>query len=274
MRKPDINFTRRLQEWLNTPKDERDIKAGAEMMLQLNRNRALYNSVMARPDRFHSKLEYELRKFLRIRLDNMTLDEVTALEDKVLPAAEEIVENPPLISTDDELPERERAVGRRKDHDSLPPRIKALFDDNFEVYKTVKHLFEECKAMNGLKPCDRYDKVQQLAAAESRYRKNLNEYDAYDAASAAPEPHELTEEEKAEAELTAKRINAARKSLSTYKKVAEESGGDDALRTTAIGKMQLAVNTLVECNANFSDDYKAELTALGIEFGEAAVTNA
>lgn len=266
MRKPDINFTRRMQEWLNAPKEERDIKAGADMMLQLNRNRALYNSIMVRPDRFHAKLEYELRKFLRIRLDNMTLDEVDTLESKVLPAAQEVVDNPPVLSSDDELPSGDRAVGRRKDHDSLPPRVQALFDDNLEVYKTVKHLFEECKAMNGLKPCDRYDKVQQLAAAEARYRKNLNEYDAYDAASAAPEPRELTDEEKAEAELTAKRINAARKSLSKYKKIAEEAGGDTELLFTAIGKMQLAVKTLVECNANFTDDYKAELVALGVEF--------
>lgn len=255
-----------MQRWLNTPKEERDIREGADMMLSLNRNRALYNSILRRPAQFHAKLEYELRKFLRIRLDNMTLAQVADIEKQVMPSAQEVVDNPPVISTDDEIPDGTHATGRRKDHDSLPPRIQALFDDNFEVYKTVKQLFEECKAMNGLKPCDRYDKVQQLAAAEARYRKNLNEYDAYDAATAAPEPRELTEEEKAEAELTAKRINAARKSLSKYKKIADEAGDDTELRITAIGKMQLAVKTLVECNANFTDDYKAELVALGVEF--------
>jgi len=266
MRKPDINFTAAMQRWLNNPKEERDIREGADMMLSLNRNRALYNSILRRPAQFHAKLEYELRKFLRIRLDNMTIAQVADLENKVMPSAQEIVDNPPVISTDDEIPDGTHATGRRKDHDSLPDDIKALFDNNFEVYKTVKHLFEECKSMNDLKPCDRYDKVQQLAAADARYRNNLALYDAYNPDDSTPQPRPLTEEEKAEAAETAKTINAARKSLSKYKKIAISAGDDADLMANALAKMQKAVDTLIECNASFTDDYKAELAALGVSF--------
>lgn len=33
--------------------------------------------------------------------------------------------------------------GRREDHESLPPNIKALFDDNLNHLLEVKRLFEE-----------------------------------------------------------------------------------------------------------------------------------
>lgn len=120
--------------------------------------------------------------------------------------------------------------------------------------------------MNDLKPCDRYDKVQQLAAADARYRNNLALYDAYNPDDSTPQPRPLTEEEKAEAAETAKTINAARKSLSKYKKIAISAGDDADLMANALAKMQKAVDTLIECNASFTDDYKAELAALGVSF--------
>ena len=48
MTKLDKSLTNRLQQWLDTPPAERDLKEGATMMLQLNHNRALYNSAMQR----------------------------------------------------------------------------------------------------------------------------------------------------------------------------------------------------------------------------------
>jgi len=261
----DPKLTGLLQKWLDTPRERRDIRAGADLMLRLNRNRALYNSIMRRPDSLHDKLEYELKKYLRIRLDNHTLEQVAAIEKKTMPSAAEIVENPPVLSSDDELPVGTHATGRRADHDSLPDNVKALFDENFDVYKTVKHLFEECKAMNHLKPCDRYDTVQRLAAADERYRRNLEKYDAY-----RPEPSEVSEsgtaeEDEAEALARSRRIGAARKTLSKYKKIAQ-SETDAARRAEAIDKMQAAVNVLVSCNAVFTEEYRAELVSLGIDF--------
>ena len=42
----DEKLTLQIQEWLNTPTDDRNIAVGAELMLKLNRNRILYQNVM------------------------------------------------------------------------------------------------------------------------------------------------------------------------------------------------------------------------------------
>lgn len=121
----DHKLTEQISAWLNTPRQQRDIAEGAMMMLRLNNNRFLYANILRRPEKFHDKLEYELRKHLRIRLDNMIMDDVARLETHVIPAAEQTLASPPAtISTDDELPEAKIARGRRADHDSLPVSVQ------------------------------------------------------------------------------------------------------------------------------------------------------
>ena len=83
----DNKITEQLTEWLNTPRENRDIPAGAMMLLRLNNNRFLYANILRRPDKFADKLEYELRKHLRIRLDGLTRADVIKLEAQVIPAA-------------------------------------------------------------------------------------------------------------------------------------------------------------------------------------------
>lgn len=108
----DNKLTQQIADWLNTPRAQRDINDGAMMLLRLNNNRFLYANILRRPDKFADKLEYELRKHLRIRLDNMTMADVVRLEAQVIPAAEKTLAIPPaVISTDDELPEAKVARG-------------------------------------------------------------------------------------------------------------------------------------------------------------------
>ena len=76
----DNKLTQQITDWLNTPRERRDIGAGAMMLLRLNNNRFLYANIMRRPEKFADKLEYELRKHLRIRLDNMTMADVVRLK--------------------------------------------------------------------------------------------------------------------------------------------------------------------------------------------------
>ena len=76
------------------------------------------------------------------------------------------------------------AKGKREDHDSLPPEIQALWDDNAAIYKRLKDKFEECKSLNDKPACDRYlEHPQQacavygrrlLAASPRQIRKNLD----------------------------------------------------------------------------------------------------
>ena len=134
----DNKLTESIKKWLDTAPNERDIIAGATMLLQLNRNRAMFNTITRKPEREADRLEYELRKHLRIRLDNMTVADVANMDKKVIPSAKEVLETLPVVSTDDEIPEARSARGRRQDHDSLPAHIQALYDNNINLYKKIK----------------------------------------------------------------------------------------------------------------------------------------
>ena len=201
------------------------------MLLKLNNNRFLYANIMRRPDKYADKVEYELRKHLRIRLYNMTNADVVRLEAKVIPAAKQTLASPPaVVSTDAELPKANVARGRRADHDRLPAEVQALWDKNFTLYQTIKDLFERLKAMEKAQPCDRYEYLKLLDDADKQYRANLENYDNYVAPSApsassptstaakAKSPTENAEDSTSR-DTDYRKINAARKTLSKYKKV-------------------------------------------------------
>ena len=75
-----------MQAWLNAEKHDRESVAhGAEMVLKLTRNMSMYQTIMRRPERFESKVRYELQKFLPMRLENMTTQDVKLLDAELSP---------------------------------------------------------------------------------------------------------------------------------------------------------------------------------------------
>ena len=75
-----------MQAWLNAEKHDRESVAhGAEMVLKLTRNMSMYQTIMRRPERFESKVRYELQKFLPMRLENMTTQDVKLLDAEPTP---------------------------------------------------------------------------------------------------------------------------------------------------------------------------------------------
>ena len=290
MKNLDPVLTRQLQDWLNTPADKRDVIAGATLYLQLSRNRALYNSVIRNPAKFHAKLEYELRKYLRIRLDRMAAADIVRLEGEVMPAVEETVGLPP-ISTDDEFPGASVAKGRRPDHDSLPADIRDLWDSNADRYRRIVLLFNELKAMSDAAPCDRYEKLKILAELDKTYRANLERYDSYSLSdaeasetpssdpslepssgfpSAVPEvlqegsPVGPSEDPAASGADVARQINAARKAVSSAKKTLSELPADDPKAAALRTRIQESVSVIRSLGGGFSDRQTSELAALGV----------
>lgn len=83
--KLDPAFTQQVQDYLAQPIEQRDLQRGAELMLQMNRNRSLHRHILRRGDSV--RLERELIKYLRIRLDGLTRREVYFLEKETLPAS-------------------------------------------------------------------------------------------------------------------------------------------------------------------------------------------
>ena len=248
----DHKFTEKIRTWLNTPVNERSIEEGATMLLQLNRNRILHQNIIRRGVRMMPKLEYELKKHLRIRDDGKTLHEVVAMEKVIMPAVEQLVTKP----------EAEHA-GKRADHDELPEEVQQLWDGNFERYTKIKALFEELKAMEKMQPCDRYEKLKLLDEAEKAYREALTTYDSYVKEDNFPTK---TEEQPVDPAELATQIGNARKYISEgkgkLKKLIDE--GNEAKAATLREKIVERVRTIQQAGAPISDDTFAELSELGI----------
>ena len=248
----DHKFTEKIRTWLNTPVNERSIEEGATMLLQLNRNRILHQNIIRRGVRMMPKLEYELKKNLRIRDDGKTLHEVVAMEKVIMPAVEQLVTKP----------EAEHA-GKRADHDELPEEVQQLWDGNFERYTKIKALFEELKAMEKMQPCDRYEKLKLLDEAEKAYREALSAYDSYVKEDNFPIK---TEEQPVDPAELATQIGNARKYISEgkgkLKKLIDE--GNEAKAATLREKIVERVRTIQQAGAPISDDTFAELSELGI----------
>ena len=248
----DHKFTEKIRTWLNTPVNERSIEEGATMLLQLNRNRILHQNIIRRGVRMMPKLEYELKKHLRIRDDGKTLHEVVAMEKVIMPAVEQLVTKP----------EAEHA-GKRADHDELPEEVQQLWDGNFERYTKIKALFEELKAMEKMQPCDRYEKLKLLDEADKAYREALSAYDSYVKEDNFPIK---TEEYPVDPAELATQIGNARKYISEgkgkLKKLIDE--GNEAKAATLREKIVERVRTIQQAGAPISDDTFAELSELGI----------
>lgn len=257
----DNKITEQLTEWLNTPRENRDIATGAMLLLRLNNNRFLYANILRRPDKFADKLEYELRKHLRIRLDGLTRADVVKLEAQVIPAAKKTLASPPaVISTDDELPEAKVATGRRADHDLLPPEVQALWDNNLQLYKTIKNVFEQLKTMEKAQPCDRYEYLKILDDADRKYRANLEQYDHYVIGS---EPVAAATDN-TNSDEAQRKINAARKTLTKYKKILAKANISDERATTARQKIISCIDTIRENGGVVGAAVTADLKKLGI----------
>ncbi len=257
-----------MQGWLNTEPAERDLLKGAEMVLKLTRNRILFQNISRNPQKFASKIEYELNKYLKIRLDRKTIQDVVQMDKVLVPSVEKTLETfkPAEISSDGDVPqEAVIAKGKREDHDSLPEEIRQLWESNKDIYFRLKETFETLKTMRDTLPCDRYEYLKQLEELDTKYRDNMNKYDHY----------KLGEQEGTGAEgespedpaEMAKKVCAARGYLSdNKKKLAELKEADDLAKyEKLLAKMQAKYDFLISTGNNVSDDQVKALQDLGLK---------
>lgn len=276
--KTDRKLTARIQAWLEAPQhtDSADIVAGATMLLQCNRNHAMFNQIVRNPIRYVDKIKYELGKFLPARLDDMTREDVIALSNEIMPVVSAAVEAEPLEDNlcaveNLDLPLRR---GVRPDHDSLPPEIQQLWTDNAERWKRIKQLYETCRSIG--KPCERYTHLVALKESWYKYKEDMNAYDDF-----VPAPTDATEDSAAapvDAAELARDINNARsyisKNTDALVKLAGEAAADNAdEKTTGAfsklkAKVQERVTLLVSNGQAIGDDIKSRLQPVGISFGD------
>ena len=186
----DDRLTQDIRLWLDSPQEQRSLEQGAEMLLRLNRNRYMHAQILRR--RNFAKLEYELQKHLRIRLEGLTTREVALMEQEALPKIEESLaqgqplpnteEAQPTISTDGDQPEGVFR-GRRADHDTLPEDIQARYSENLSLLQKMRALHAKLAVLstaNATCPdSERYPFLKELIELDKRYHANWKAYDSF-----------------------------------------------------------------------------------------------
>lgn len=171
----NLELTPKIKEWLDTPADQRDIAAGAELLLRVNRNRILYNNIMRNPAKHAPTLEYHLQKILKQRLIDTTHEEVARMMATVDGIAEQ---HGFSRSTRSEFQR-----GKRADHDMLPPEVQQLYIDNADIMRRMRDAHTRLRMINSTNSTcpdsDRYPLAKDIIKLDLQYRDNWNLYDHY-----------------------------------------------------------------------------------------------
>ena len=126
-------------------------------------------------------IEYQLRKYLPQRLQQVTHEEVERMSKEAAKIAEE--HHLDTIRKSAKTPPEEWKKGKREDHDSLPEEIQALYAENL----TILHRMREChlqarKITLNPSSCpdgDIYPFVKELITRDKQYHTNWQTYDEY-----------------------------------------------------------------------------------------------
>lgn len=171
----NLELTPKIKEWLDTAPEARDIQAGAELLLRINRNRILYNNIIRNPTRHAATLEYHLKKILKQRLIDTTHKEVTQMMAQV-----DGIANQRGLTRE---PRSEFQRGKRADHDMLPPEVQQLYVENADIMRRMREANTRLRMINSTNSTcpdsDRYPLAKEIISLDLQYRDNWNLYDHY-----------------------------------------------------------------------------------------------
>ena len=172
----------KVKEWLDANPDERDLAAGALLVLQLTNNRIMYQNFMRRPKQYASRIEYELKKKYQFYLQQLTHEQVMEMGKQV-----------EVISKEHNLPNEheEFKKGKRADHDALPVEIQALYAQNLSIMQQMRRLHMQLQLLsveNSTCPdSERYPFLKELIALDKQYHANWERYDHFKVGEPLPE---------------------------------------------------------------------------------------
>jgi len=162
----DLNeFKQKVQNWLDTPVDERTLEAGATLMLQATRNRILHQNVLRRSN--FDKIEYELTKYLGDKFRQCNAATVEKLTEEIATV------NISITGTE--------TKGKRNDHDELPNEVQDIILSNSQRYARLRSLHERVKVLSGegYTPCDRFPFLKEMLQLSNEIRESWKFYDEY-----------------------------------------------------------------------------------------------
>ena len=169
----DAKFTQQIQDWLNTPAEQRDNAQGALLLLRLTGNQIQYRNLMANPKRNAQFIEYQLQKRLNFRLQKLTHEQVEEMQQQVNAIAKKLTPN-----TGESFKQ-----GKRDDHDMLPDEIQALYVENLGIVQRMRELHLRLRSLstedNPARDCDRYPFLKELIDLDKKLHANWETYDHY-----------------------------------------------------------------------------------------------
>ena len=267
----DKAFTQDIADWLETPREERDVRKGAELLLRINGNRHIYHLAMIRPETAHDHVEADLKKFLKIRLDGHTMESVRQMDSELIPKVQNIIttrqdesEDAPE-ETDDIAPAHR---GKRSDHNELPEEIRAIYERGGELFEKIKQIFTELQQMENAPACDRYEKLKVLKPLVKEYTDGWERYDNYNSDMSQEEAVEAADEAP-EPGNEVKRVGAARKFISTHvaklETLLQAETIDEAEVENERRQIAERMAFIAETGGSFKPDFAQRIHALGVD---------
>lgn len=166
----------KIKSWLDTPAEQRDLEAGAMLLLQVNKNQILFANIMRNPKVKADTLAYQLQKVYNTRIIETTKEEVKNMMEQVNGISVK-------CGLDATSKRSEWQQGKRTDHDSLPQEVKQLWEDNLKIRRRMSECHMRMRLVSEQNSScpdnDRYPFAKEIIALDKTYRSNFGLYDNY-----------------------------------------------------------------------------------------------
>lgn len=179
------DFTKQLQQWLQTPEEDRDYEKGALYLLQLSNNRIQYNNLVRniKSEQNRKFIEYQLQKYTNFRVQQLTKAEVTEMSRQVdMIAKEHQLDQESKRSSDAEQGDGFK-TGKRQDHNNLPDEVKALYVENLNILHRMREVHLRLRLLSTedatCPDSERYPFLKELIELDKKYHANWKVYDHY-----------------------------------------------------------------------------------------------
>ncbi len=174
----DKKLQKRLVDWLESPRDSRNIEEGATILLKINRNQIMYRNAIMNPGKYAPHIEYQLRKYYNKDVIEVTHEQVEQMAAKVEKIAEK------HLTFLENSQESEFKKGKRADHDSLPDEIQSLYVENLSLVQRMREVHARLRILTGqpgiCPDSDRYPFLKELIALDRQLHENWARYDSFD----------------------------------------------------------------------------------------------
>ena len=173
----------KVKEWLDANPEDRDLAAGALLVLQLTNNRIMYQNFMRKPKLYASRIEYELKKKYQFYLQQLTHEQVAEMGKQV-----------EVIAKEHNLPNEheEFKKGKRADHDALPVEIQALYAQNLSIMQQMRRCHTQLQLLSvehsTCPDSERYPFLKELIDLDKQYHANWEQYDHFKVGDIVPQP--------------------------------------------------------------------------------------